>query len=67
MQENLKREIRSASRVAEVPKGSINAYLWKNNPLGLEGTEIDIRWQHIIYRTADVLFVLPVSVGLNNL
>lgn len=64
LQGNLQHEIWSASLVAEVPEDSINAYLWKNNPLGLGGREIDVRSQDVVYRSADVLFGLPVSVGL---
>lgn len=65
LQGNLQHEIWSASLVAEVPEDSINAYLWKNNPLGLGGREIDVRSQDVVYRSADVLFGLPVSVGLD--
>jgi hypothetical protein len=65
LQGNLEHEIWSASLVAEVPEDSINAYLWKNNPLGLGGREIDVRSQDVVYRSADVLFGLPVSVGLD--
>jgi hypothetical protein len=65
LQGNLEHEIWSSSLVAEVPEDSINAYLWKNNPLGLGGREIDVRSQDVVYRSADVLFGLPVSVGLD--
>src|SRR3712207_2645428 len=51
------RAIQRASLVAEVPEESINEYL-RENELGLEGGEVDVRPQEIIYRDADALFGL---------
>ncbi len=61
---DLEREIEAASLVAEVPEESINEYLRKNN-LGLEGGEMDVRPQSVVYRSADVLFGFSLRVGLS--
>ncbi len=60
---DLERETRAVSLVAEVPEGSINEYL-RENELGLEGGEIDVRPQSVVYRSSGALFGLPASVGL---
>jgi hypothetical protein len=65
LQRNLEHESRSASLVAEVPEDSINDYLRKKDLLGLYGGEIDVRSQDIVYRSADTLFGLRISVGLD--
>lgn len=61
---DLEREIRAASLVAEVPEESINEYL-RENDLGLEGGEIDVRPDEVVYRSTDVFFGFPASVGLD--
>jgi hypothetical protein len=61
---NLERDIQRASLVAEVPEESINEYL-RENELGLEGGEIDVRPQEVSYRHEDAFFGLPASVGLD--
>jgi hypothetical protein len=61
---NLECDIQRASLVAEVPEESINEYL-RDDELGLEGGEIDVRPEEIIYRDADAFFGLPASVGLD--
>ncbi len=48
-----------------MPEDSINDYLRKKDLLGLYGGEIDVRSQDVVYRSADTLFGLPVSVGLD--
>ena len=58
------RETRAVSLVAEVPEEEINAYL-RENDLGLEGGEIDVRPRSVVYRSPDVLLGLPASVGLD--
>jgi hypothetical protein len=60
----LERETRAVSLVAEVPEGSINAYLQEND-LGLQGGELDVRPRSVVYRSSDTLFGLPASVGLD--
>jgi hypothetical protein len=55
---NPERDIQGASLVAEVPEESINGYL-RENELGLEGGEIDVRPQELIYRDTDALFGSP--------
>src|SRR5829696_8940094 len=65
LQRNLEHENRSASLVAEVPEDSISDYLRKKDLLALYGGEIDVRSQDIVYRSADTLFGLPISVGLD--
>ena len=62
--DNPERDVQRASLVAEVPEESINEYL-RENELGLEGGEIDVRPQEVIYRDADALFGLPASVDLD--
>jgi hypothetical protein len=61
---NPERDIQRASLVAEVPEESIDEYL-RENELGLEGGEVDVRPQGVVYRDADALFGLPASVGLD--
>ncbi len=61
---DLEREIRAASLVAEVPEESINEYL-RENDLGLESGEIDVRPDEVVYRSTEVLFGLPASIGLD--
>lgn len=61
---NLEREVRAASLVAEAPEESINEYL-RENDLGLAGGEIDVRLDQAVYRSKDVFFGFPASVGLN--
>ncbi|MDP8926691.1 MAG: DUF2993 domain-containing protein, partial [Actinomycetota bacterium] len=64
LQEDLEREIQAASLVAEVPEESINDYL-RENDLGLEGGEIDVRPQGVVYRSSDAFFGLSASVELD--
>lgn len=64
LQGDLEREIQAASLVAEVSEDSINEYL-RENELGLEGGEIDINSQSIVYRSSDVFFGLSGSVELD--
>lgn len=59
---NLEREIQAGSLVAEVPEESINEYL-RENQLGLEGGEIDVRPGDAAYRSE--VFGFPASVGLD--
>jgi len=61
---NLEREMRAASLVAEAPEESINEYL-RENDLGLAGGEIDVRPDEAVYRSTDVFFGLPASIGLD--
>ncbi len=61
---NPERDVQRASLVAEVPEESIDEYL-RENELGLEGGEIDVRPQGLVYRDADALFGLPASVDLD--
>jgi hypothetical protein len=60
----LERETRAVSLVAEVPEGSINAYLQEND-LGLQGGELDVRPRSVVYRSSDALFGLPASIELD--
>lgn len=61
---DLEREIRAGSLVAEVPEESINDYL-RENDMGLEGGEIDVRQREVVYRSEDVFLGLPGSVSLD--
>lgn len=61
---DLEREIRAASLVAEVPEESINEYL-RENDLGLEGGEIDVRPQRTVYRSSDAFFGFSARLGLD--
>ncbi len=63
-QGDLEREIQAASLVAEVPEESINDYL-RENDLGLEGGEIDVRPQGVVYRSSDAFFGFSASVELD--
>ncbi len=61
---NLEREIQAASLVAEVSEDSINEYL-RENDLGLEGGEIEIGSQRVVYRSSEAFFGLSASVELD--
>lgn len=61
---NLEREMRAASLVAEAPEESINEYL-RESDLGLAGGEIDVRPDEVVYRSKDVFFGFPASIGLD--
>ncbi len=64
LQGDLEREIHAASLAAEVPEESINDYL-RENDLGLEGGEIDVRPQGVVYRSSDAFFGFSASVELD--
>lgn len=61
---DLAQRVGAASLVAEVPEDSINDYL-RENDLDLEGGEIDIGPQEVVYRSGNAFFGLPASVGLD--